>query len=104
MASAKGVEGRLVDAGEAAKTAIRAYGWEEVATTSDDFVGVGLMADIPDEFVVGGIEDVGHFGTGGDIVLVEAFHTWHLGCDLVEDYHGHFFVGGFVGGSGAGRF
>ena len=84
------------------------------------FVGRGFFLDGFEflvEFLVGGttlsgvvefplavVEDVCHFGTGGDIVLVEAFHTWHLGCDLVEDYHGHFFVGGFVGGSGAGRF
>ena len=58
VASAKGVERRLVDAGETAETAIRAYGWEKVATTGDDFVSVGLMADIPDELVVGSIEDV----------------------------------------------
>ena len=48
VACAKGVEGRLVDARETAETAIRAYGWEKVTTTGDDFVGVGLMADIPD--------------------------------------------------------
>ena len=56
------------------------------------------------EFPLAIVEDVCHFGTGRDIVLVEAFHTWHLGCDLVEDYHGHFFVGGFVCRSVAGRF
>ena len=78
VASAKGVEGRLVDAGETAKTAIRAYGWEKVATTGDDFVGVGLVADIPDEFVVGGVEDVvegeGEFDSakrGGEMTRVE---------------------------------
>ena len=48
VASAKGVEGRLVNAREAAKTAISAYSWEEVTTTCDNFVGVGLVADIPD--------------------------------------------------------
>ncbi len=48
VACAKGVEGRLVDAGEAAETAIRAYGWEKVTTTCDNFVGVGLVADITD--------------------------------------------------------
>lgn len=78
VASAKGVEGRLVDAGETAETAISAYGWEEVATTCDNFVGVGLVADIPDEFVVGSIEDVvegeGEFDSakgGGEMAGVE---------------------------------
>ena len=78
VACAKGIEGRLVDAGETAETAISAYSWEEVTTTCDNFVGVGLVADIPDEFVVGSIEDIvegkGKFdGTkrGGKMARVE---------------------------------
>ena len=56
--AAEGIERGLVHAGEAAQAAVGAYGGELVATTGNDFVGIGLVAHVPDEFIVGGVEDV----------------------------------------------
>ena len=58
MSSAESVKGTLFHFWEAADAAVCADGMEEVAATCKDFVGVSLMADIPDDLVVGGVEDV----------------------------------------------
>ena len=58
MTSAEGIEGRFVHTGETAEAAIGADGGEAVSASSDDFMGISLVTDVPDKFVVGGVEDV----------------------------------------------
>ena len=58
MAGAKGIEGRLVPAGESAQTTISADGGELVAPTCDDFMGIRLMPHIPHQLVVRGVKNV----------------------------------------------
>ena len=74
MTGAEGIEGRFIHTGETAEAAIGADGGEAVSASSDDLVGIGLVTDIPDKFVVGGVEDVvqceGEFNgakTGGQV-------------------------------------
>ena len=58
MSGAEGVELRLVAAREAAEASVGAYGVEPLAAACDDLVSIGLMAHVPDELVVGGVEDI----------------------------------------------
>ena len=58
MACAEGVVGAFVHTREAADAAVGADGRELLSASGENLVSVGLMADIPDHFVVGGGEDV----------------------------------------------
>ena len=44
--------------GEAADAFVLTEGMKFIASAGQKFVGIGLMADIPDQFVVGRIKDI----------------------------------------------
>jgi hypothetical protein len=74
VTGAEGIEGRFIHTGETAEAAIGADGGEAVTASSDNLVGISLVTDVPDKFVVGGVEDVvqgeGEFygaKTGGEV-------------------------------------
>ena len=48
MTGAEGIEGRFVQTGETAEAAIGADGGEAVSASSDNLVGISLVANIPD--------------------------------------------------------
>ena len=58
MAGTEGVVGAFLHFWETAESAIGADSWEGLSPASQYLVCIGLMADIPDKFVVGGIEDI----------------------------------------------
>ena len=58
VAGAEGVVGAFAHLWEAADAAIGADGLEGFAAAGQYFVGIGLMPHIPDEFVVGCVEDI----------------------------------------------
>ena len=58
MACAKGIVGGFASLGEAGETAMLALGVKAVPPAGNDLVGIGLMADIPDEAVYGRVETV----------------------------------------------
>lgn len=58
VGGAEGVVFAFVAAGEAGETTVLAEGGHAGAAAGEDFVVVTLVADVPDEGVVGGVEDV----------------------------------------------
>ncbi len=58
VAGLEDVVAALLDLRKAADPLVLAQGGELVAATGEDLVGVGLVADIPDQLVLWGIEDV----------------------------------------------
>ena len=62
MGGTEGIIGAFRAFGEAAEAALGAQGADAVAAAGEDFVGIALMADVPDDLVARGIED----GVQGD--------------------------------------
>jgi len=58
VADAKGIVGALAAFGETADSPILADAVKSLTPAGDDLVGVGLMADIPDDLVLRGIQDM----------------------------------------------
>lgn len=58
MAGVKGIIGTFFPFWKAAESFILADGVKLVPPTGDQFMGIDLMAHIPDQLVVGGVEDV----------------------------------------------
>ena len=58
MGRPEGVVLALGPLGEAGQAAAHAQRADAVAPAGEDLVGVGLMADVPDHPVAGGVEDV----------------------------------------------
>ncbi len=58
MAGVEGVVGALIALGKAAEAAELPQGLEAVPAPGEEFVGIGLMAHIPDDLVRGAVKDV----------------------------------------------
>ena len=58
VAYAEGVVFAFRAVGEGADAALGADGGHPVLAASQDLVGVGLVSDVPDQLVVGGVEDI----------------------------------------------
>ncbi len=58
MAGTKRVESGLAPLGKARQPALLAQGLDTVAATGQDLVRIGLVADIPDQPVIRGLENV----------------------------------------------
>ena len=58
MTGTEGVVGAFAHLGEAADAAVGAYGLEGFAPTGQNLMGVRLVSYIPDELVVGRVEDI----------------------------------------------
>ncbi len=58
MAGVKGVVGALGALGKAADAVVLAQGVEAVLAPGEELMGIGLVAHVPDDLVLGGVKDV----------------------------------------------
>ena len=91
MAGVKGVVGALAALGEAAEAAVLPQGVEPVLAPGEEFVGIGLMAHVPDDLVPGAVKDIvqgdgelHHSQAGGQVPA----GLGHGGDDLLPDFLG----------------
>ena len=77
VAGLEGVVGAFLEFGKAAQPLVLAQGGESLPAAGDDLVGIALVADIPDELVMRGVEDevqgerqLDHTEAGGEVAAV----------------------------------
>ena len=88
MAGGKGVIGAFVFSGKSGKTAELSNRFESVVSSGDDFMRIGLVPDIPDDFILGCVKYImkgdGQFNspqTGGKM-------TPFFGYDIDDAFDG----------------
>jgi hypothetical protein len=89
----EGVERALAPAREPGNALMLSQGVERFPAAGEDFVGIGLVADIPDHLVVGGVEDI--MDGNGEVDRAQAGRQMPAGArndidDLAADLGGEF--------------
>jgi len=92
VARVEGVIGTFRPLGKAADTPVLAQGVELPLAPGQEFVGIGLMAHVPDDLVLGGVEDI--VQSNGELHHPEARGQMpaglgHRGNDFFPDLPGH---------------